>query len=439
MKKLVPLLILLGMILLSIVSWNNILTYNKKGEQQYQRHLKLAQENLDKKILVDAASEYKKALQMKPNNYELAMQIVDIYDQLGDKDLYISALNGAIKADKTQIQPYLIQADYYIEKKDYKHAYNILVTAEKEIDSDEIESRLVKLRQNYTLRTAAFAEVLPFNFEKKDSSNGYAVVRDEDGKAGLINETNSVYIDCKYDEIGFIGEDLIPVKFEGEWYYMLKSGFRKKVPARSADFLGSFTEGYAPASLEGMYGYLNSSMKEFHFEYEYAGGFAQSIAAVKKDGKWYIIDKSFKQLEGLEFEDVLLDDYGYCSKYGVFFAKKDGKWSLYSKSGQVLSEGWDEAKCFVSEEPAAVKKDGKWGFVTIAGESILETKYEDVQSFCCGYAPFLEKGKWGCIDKSGNVLFEPSFLNMKAFARNGYALTESEDGKKKFVAVKLYK
>ena len=242
----------------------------------------------------------------------------------------------------------------------------------------------------------------------------------------------------KYEEIGLPGQDVIPIYQDSEWYYINMNGYRKLVPDNSAEYLGTFHNNYAPAKVNGVYGYLDKKMQESHFEYEYAGCFSNGIAAVKKDGKWAVIDTSFKNVTGFDFDEILIDDYGFCSVYDVFFAKQGDKYYLYDTAGNRLSEGFEDAKLFASDEPAAVKKDGKWGFVSKSGETLLEFKYEDANSFSLGYAPYCEKGKWGCIDENGAVLIKPEFDDLKPFSNNGYALAES-DGIQNFVVITIYK
>ena len=110
---------------------------------------------------------------------------------------------------------------------------------------------------------------------------------------------------------------------------------------------------------------------------------------------------------------------------------------MYDKNGKCLSEGYDDAKMFASNEPAAVKKNGKWGYIDNKGKIVIEPAYEDADSFSIGYAPFCENGKWGCIDKKGVVLIKPQFELLKPFFKNGTAFVV-DDGKKKLITVTIY-
>ena len=401
----------------------------------YDKHIAAAEKYMEKKIYIDAANEYKQALKIRPDDYDLAMKIAGIYQELDDKQAYLSACKSAIDADKSQIEPYIILSDYYLEVNNYAESYRILTQASKYINDTEITDRLSKIMGHYSLTATKYDTIMPFYYEK-GKKTGYAVVA-LDGKYGIMSTTGKATVKCEYDNIGLYSGDVIPVFHDNEWFYITSKGYRKLVPDNPMDFVGGFCEGYAVASKSNCYGYLNKSMKEYHFEYEYAGSFANGVAAVKKDGKWGLINTSFKNVIDFVLDDILMDEYGFCSSYGVIWGKHDGKYYLYNLEGECLSDGFDDARVFASDEPAAAKMGDLWGFVSKKGDLVIEPTYKDANSFSLGYAPFFENGKWGCIGESGNILIEPTFDSMGSFARNGYSLVEI-DGVKKFAVVNIY-
>lgn len=437
MNKFVPLAAMGGLLLMLTVSWANVAGYNKELNEEYNRHLKSAENYISKEIYVDAIKEYKTALDLRPNNYEIAMKVVELYDKLDDKNNYIKACQTAITADPKQEKPYLLIADNYLSKLNYTKAYKILHEGQEAIpDSKEIAARIKQIRSQFTTLSMKYDSFDGFQISSGTKS-GVARVS-LDGKYGLLNSDNKLSRPCEYEDIGLAMAGLTPVKQNGEWFYVDKNGYRKLVPDQEVDELGSFSGLYAPAKIDGKWGYLDAKMKEHHFEYEYAGSFYLNSAPVKKDGKWGIIDNKFESITGFVFDDILVDAYGFCTEYGVFFAKEsDGKYYLYDTAGQKLSEGFDDAKRFASKQAAAVKKGSKWGFLSRKGELVIKPTYEDANSFCLGYAPVSIKGKWGCIDETGTMMIEPQFDHLDSFFSNGYALSET-DGVKQFVVVNKY-
>ena len=138
-----------------------------------------------------------------------------------------------------------------------------------------------------------------------------------------------------------------------------------------------------------------------------------------------------------------MDDNDICSVGAVFFAKKDNKYYLYNSAGTLISDGFDDAKLFVSNQPAAVKIGSKWGYVSVTGEIVIEPQYSDANSFNKDLAPVEsknKKGKWGCIDINNEIVIEPEFDYMGSFMNNGYAEIENEDTGKsqKYITIKSY-
>ena len=436
MSRFMPYILMAVILFMLVISWKNVLGYYSSITESYQTHIEKAEAYMEKKIYIDAVGEYESALNIKSDDYDTAMKVVDLYEKLDNYNGWIKACQNAISADRTRLDPYLMLADYYIEKSQLSSAYDTLKEAEKNLgDTPEVTSRLIDIMGRYTLEGLRYDKMTPF-FYSDNLKTGYAVVSSDD-KKGLINTSKSVTVSAEYDDIGIPGQEVIPVYQDKEWYYINEDEYRKLVPDTKADYLGTFHDNYAPAEINGVYGYLNKKMEEFHFEYEYAGCFSNGLAAVKKDGKWAVINTSFTPVTGFDFDEILLDEYGFCSTYGVFFAKQNNQYYLYNSNGEQTSEGFEDVKLFASDEPAAVKKNGKWGFVSKAGETVTEFTYENADSFSLGFAPYCEKGKWGCVDQKGNVLITPVFDAMKPFSHNGYALVET-NGIQELAVITIY-
>ena len=435
MNKLIPYLIVVIMLAMLTVSWKNVKNYYTKINAEYNAHIQMAEKLESKQVYIDAVSEYESALKIRPDNYEIAVKIKELYQELGQKANYIKACENAISIAPSQKELYLELMDCYLESNNFREVLRLADKAEKNIGiDDEISERVIMVKGQYALSTYSFNIVK--NLYYVDNINGYYIA-EKDGKQGLISAKNAVMVDFEYDYIGLLSNDLIPVKKNGEYYYINGDGYRKLVPDEKADYFGTFGNGYAPAAYNGVYGYVNNRLKEFNFEYDYAGCFSNGITAVEKNGKWGIINTEFKEVTDFIFDEIVMNDYGFCSTYGVFFAKKGNQYYLYDKSGTELAGGFDDVDMFASDEPAAVKIGGKWGYVSKTGEMIIQPEYEQARSFCIGYGPFMQDGKWGCIDKAKNILIEPTFQDMKPFTKNGRAFVMNNDIKS-YIAVTIY-
>ena len=436
MKKLIPVTVLAVMLLLLTMSWINVAKYKNELNAEYNRHIENAESYVSKKVYIDAVKEYERALEYHPEEFDIAMEIAELYQKLDNNGAFVKACENAISIDPKQPKPYLLLVERYLSKMNYSKAFATLQKAEAYIpDNKDIIKKIKELKGKYSTLSTKFDTFSGFQYEGT-SKDGYARVS-LDGKYGLLKTNNKMTIPFDYEDIGLFMNKLIPVKQGGEWFYITKDGYRKLVPDHPAEELGAFSSKYAPAKIDGVYGYIDMKAKEYHFEYEYAGCFANDIAAVKKDGKWGIINISFEKVTDFKFDDIVMDEYGFCSENGVFIAVEDGKYYIYDTNGEKLSDGYDEIRRFVSKEPAAFRKGDKWGFISKSGEVIMDATYEDADSFNLGYAPFCKKGKWGCIDENSNVVIEPDFEEMSVFSRNGKSLV-TQDGIKQFLVVKIY-
>ena len=423
------------MIAMLAVSWKNIRNYYTKINAEYNFHIQMAENLETKRIYIDAVSEYESAFRIRPDNYEIAVKIKDLYQELGQKSNYVKACENAIQVDPSQKEMYLELMDCYLESNNFREALKLADKAEKNIGVDnEISERIIMIKGQYGISTYSLNIVKGLYYI--DNSNGYYIA-EKDGQYGLISAKNAIIADFEYDDIGLLSNDLIPVKKNAEYYYINGDGYRKLVPDKTAEYLGTFGNGYAPAKYNGVYGYVNNRLKEFHFEYDYAGCFSNGIAAVEKDGKWGIINTDFEEVTGFEFDEIVMNAYDFCSTYGVFFAKKGNQYYLYDKAGTELAGGFDDVEMFASDEPAAVRIGDKWGYISKTGETFIEPKYEKAKSFCIGYGPFMKDGKWGCIDKAENILIEPVFEEMDSFTKNGVSSVVKDDIGS-YIAVTIY-
>ena len=104
-KKFIPLLIPLIMVLMWVISFNNVFEYNTSVSAEYNNHIKSAEQYLEKDIVIDAIAEYQKALTIKKDDYDTAMKIAELYGKLDDKSSQLSAYKTAMESDKTKIEP----------------------------------------------------------------------------------------------------------------------------------------------------------------------------------------------------------------------------------------------------------------------------------------------------------------------------------------------
>lgn len=393
-----------AMVLLTALSWYSVINNKAKSVKEYKELISKAEKLSAKGISVDAAECYSKAIEMDPKNYTLYVKLFDEYSNLNDEHGMEDTFNKGILLKKNDETLYVKKIQYLIGQEDYEEAFDVIDLARKNTKSDAVEQLFASIEGEYNLIYLSAEVIRPFHGEYAAFSSN--------GAWGIYNEDYSVKLNNKFEDIGaFSKEDeIIPVCFEDEWYYVDTDGNRKRVPDRQYESLGAYSDGLAPASLNGVYGYLDTDCKEKNFEYDYAGVFDDGIAAVRKGGKWAIVNKDLKPVSDYVFDDIKIDENGSCSFNGVFFAKQNGSYAMYNNKGkQIGKETFQDAKVFVSSDAAAVCIGGKWGFVNSKGKIVIDPQYEDAGSFSVGIAPVKKGGKWGFVNESNNPLTEFEF------------------------------
>ena len=425
-------LILFVMIGLTAMTWAGVYKNEKKATEKYNTLIENAEKYEEKEIYIDAIEMYKQAYEMDSQNYGILIKLIDLYENLSNDRQMEETFEQAVALNPKKDEAYLKMFDYYISKDNIDEALKILNSAVNVSNRKNIDDCYSSLEGKYEEKYVTLNEI-------GDVYNNTLTYKDESDKCGLISSSGARIIGCSYDEIGAKSKDeqVIAVCSEGLWYYVDGGGNKKLVPDAEYDFLGTFSQGYAPAKKDGVYGYVDKNFEECCFEYDYAGGFENGIAPVKKDNKWAVINTDFKNVTEFVFDDIIVDEYGFCSEYGVFFAKSDGRYRLYSVDGKAASDiEFDAAQLFASEAPAAVLINGKWGFVSCEGEVVIEPQYQQATSFSSGYAAVMQDGMFGYIDLENRFIIEPLFAEARPFYDGCAYVKKSQEAS--WTLIKLY-
>lgn len=414
MKKiLVPVIILL-----LVLGWGNIIGGNASKHKKYNEYMAKAKALDEKEIYIDALDQYKNALEFTENKFPVEEAILDDY-------LNLKKYNDFEKQGSMILENYNYPrditkkiVDYYIDRKQSANALKVVnAYLERQPKDDDFLELQGKLRGIYTEVYFAGASI-------DEYYNGFYVFTDDE-KKGLMKSDGSEKIKATYDEISPYGKEpnYAAVCGDGDWYYVDKNGYKKLVPDFKVDSLGVFGNKLAPYKTAESYSYIDEyANKATELTYDFAGGFANKRAAVKKDGKWAVIKNDFSQVTDFIYDDVLVDDFGFATSQNVYIAKLDGKYHIFDLDGNMIgSEGFDEAKAFMSDDATAVKVGDKWGFANKKGEIELMTEYKDAEPFANGFAAVYDGKNWGYINKNATVVIDFEFNEAGCFNSSGVA------------------
>lgn len=414
MKKiLVPVIILL-----LVLGWGNIIGGNASKHKKYNEYMAKAKALDEKEIYIDALDQYKNALEFTENKFPVEEAILDDY-------LNLKKYNDFEKQGSMILENYNYPrditkkiVDYYIDRKQSANALKVVnAYLERQPKDDDFLELQGKLRGIYT-------EVYFGGASIDEYYNGFYVFTNDE-KKGLMKSDGTEKIKATYDEISPYGKEpnYAAVCGDGDWYYVDKNGYKKLVPDFKVDSLGVFGNKLAPYKTAESYSYIDEyANKATELTYDFAGGFANKRAAVKKDGKWAVIKNDFSQVTDFIYDDVLVDDFGFATSQNVYIAKLDGKYHIFDLDGNMIgSEGFDEAKAFMSDDATAVKVGDKWGFANKKGEIELMTEYKDAEPFANGFAAVYDGKNWGYINKNATVVIDFEFNEAGCFNSSGVA------------------
>lgn len=415
------------------LSWWTTFSSAVQKPAEYQSYLAEAQKNEKKGIYYDAILNYQKALEYHPENMDIYLKIAEAYKNLGDENGFIQACTQAMNLEGDGEQAVMILADYYLEKGQKGDAIALLQAQIQQQESNgSLRAKLNSLAGGF--------DYIGEEYDEISNACGSCMLVKSGEDLGITDLQGNVVIRAQYEQMGMFGENgFAPVQKDGTWYYIDTNNYKRRQPDEEYEFLGVCNQGAIPAKKDGKWGYLNEDFQPVtKFEYDGATPFLNGLAALKKGEKWAIINTELKAVTDLGFDDIVCDDWGFCSRNGVVFAKIGEKYYLINSEGVQIGDEYDAVSPFLSSGPAAVMQAGKWGFVSSKGDQVLKCMFENASAFSeLGYAPVCSGGKWGFIKENGDFVVEPQFEGAKTFNKEGAAPVK-ENGKWKLIQLDIY-
>ena len=264
--------------------------------------------------------------------------------------------------------------------------------------------------------------------------NGF-IVKDENGKYGVIKYNKTIALENKYDDIKNIyGNSMYVVKEADSWKVIdeeqkiiLENGFS------DIKFINADNIIYIK---DGKYGVVNALGQELignqyeELKYAYSG-----MLIAKKDGKYGMINTDNETKL-----DFIYSNIKYIENADIIQAQKDNIQSdllnrnLEVKATGILSEiniedkyikvrENDEYKYYnfklenknnteilIGKTLYLSKKGGKYGYVDQNGIVVVDYIYDDAtEQNNYGYVAVKKDGKWGALDQKGKVEVEPTY------------------------------
>ncbi|MFH2141174.1 MAG: WG repeat-containing protein [Bacteroidota bacterium] len=257
------------------------------------------------------------------------------------------------------------------------------------------------------------------------------------GKYGLINQLGEIIFEAEYQEIYTLETGI-----NDAYYYAVKKNSKYGIADKNGkiilpvefDYFDEIAPWY-PVKKDGKYGYLNDSLQlEILCQFENADPFDQdSLAIVKFDGKYGVINRQGKYIINPEYEDFL------CCVDDKIFAKNKGLWGLMNLEGKWLVEpiyydiriNWNNSMpiCFL-------KKKEKWGLFDY--EQIKEMglfNYDKITTnYSTPYIVVLRDNKYGYLNKEYTEIIPCEYEFLSQYVENNLILAK-KNGKTGFIDI----
>lgn len=436
-------------VLLIVVAWWNFIYDAWSIPKEYNQTVTQGDAASEKDLYFEAANKYEEAKQIQ-SSFELDLKILDTYEKLNENESYILQINMMLENYPDEIVLYEKLAKKYQETDEIAELVAFLLSNEDVVAKSKVLQEIyLETEKRYDYSQGDVGEVKLFRGEM--AAVLYPDIPIEEENEEGIENPEKVVEDMKYEDLwALVGPDYheilqqyysdiqisedMTVCFvkdrKQKWTAINSAGYLvAKNDEKRFEHLGPLSSiGIAVGIVDGKCCFVNSEMKVAEVPFDYASNFSEGLAAVKKGGKWAIVDaENWSSVTDYPYEEVALNLEECCVCSGVLAVKINGKYYLLNEKGEKISENaYDELKAFESDQPTGYKKGNKWGFLNKYGEVYIEAQYEDVMPFTNGYAAVKKDGLWGYINKDNAIVIEPQFKEALPVFSTGVGFVKGE-------------
>jgi len=260
------------------------------------------------------------------------------------------------------------------------------------------------------------------------------------------------YLKSNGDELTKIEYTNVQTTFSADGYAWVQKGKKygyintkgKEVTPLKYDGAFPFADGCAAVSVKGkknmLFGFIDTNGKEIvELVYEDCiTQFVNTYSAIKKDGKWAIINTDGKTVSGFDYKEVIVPS----NNGGHFFVTKDGKkdedggiqsgsWGIINSTGQLITPLKYRSIEKFNDENLAMVSDGSssWGWIDLKGEEVIPLKHSKAYDFKDGLATVIKDRRASWINPQNETVLKTDYLDATVFDNNGIAGVKNDSRK----------
>ncbi len=275
---------------------------------------------------------------------------------------------------------------------------------------------------------------------------GYAIVTDYDASAssyGYINTGGIEVIPMKYDFASDFNNGIALVRLN-DVHYLIDTKGNLTEFAVQYDYLESFNaDGIAIARTQLEDGstkafFVDLKGNKLTKEYDNIWNFKDGYAPVSLNGKWGYVDSQFNEVVPIIYD--MFDPYNYGFTDGIAIARMGEYYGYIDTEGNAITE-FEYGSAFPFSDGLALVTDTSvdrfttplYGYINKEGEEVIPLQYQFADNFSDGLAYAQFDGSVGSsfIDTDGNIALKLPYEYLGSF-EGGVALVQ-QDGKDGYI------
>ena len=409
-------------ILMLALSWLTAITAQTDEERQEELLLQ-AKEYIQDEIYVRAVPLLEEAAGYEDDHTleaeELLKEVyLQLIDQSGYAQKYTALLDKQMSRDHASGACFQEAAEYYFEHFRTDDAFSVLRAGIAKTEDEGLKAYYESVRYQFKMQNDLFEDVTA-------TCNGAIQVK-SNGRWGMADAGGELVIPCEYEKISTFSDGEAIVKKNGVISGVDADNNRVALLHEDASDFGNYNENRLGLKTDDGWVLSNGDFQTGTVYLEELGTFSDGGAPAKINGKWGIINTAGNDwLIPAEYDNIIQDELGRAYKSGTVFVKK-GDQVLLLVNGETVGQSYEDA-CPFADGWAAVKKNGKWGFIDSEGTVQIDFQFDDARSFGQHLAAVEIDGQWGYVNVKGEVVIAPEFLEARSFY-GGSAPVKTETG-----------
>ena len=263
---------------------------------------------------------------------------------------------------------------------------------------------LVKQNGKYGIIDKANTVIQPFNFDWIEPNNSDEILKVKIGdNYGVLNQNGDTLLHIKYDKIGDIENDPILVVYNNKVGYYLQSGDWLIAPKYETNpFVldwGEFDSGLARIIINEKMGVIDTvDNRIVPAIFESMGMYEEPLYPIKKNGFWGYADSDVKLMIKYKYQVAM----PFVDSLAI--VKLNDKWGMINLENEVvLPFEFNRIKRLDNEY--ILENDSAVGLLDIKGDTILPIIFSEINTSTDDYFIVNYKGKLAYFDFKARIFF----------------------------------